>query len=91
MPKKHAHKYLRYLTLKQKIKMYRCVLPDCTHTTLVDHAMNKVAVCWRCGEDFLMSKISVTLERPHCTACTQSKKGKAPVDIHDFFTSIGAR
>ena len=80
MPKPTAHpdKPHKYLRIKVKgrtsISTYRwrCVLPGCHHYLLEDFIVGAVCICWRCGDDFVIDKVTKLL-KPHCRKCTRRR------------------
>lgn len=69
---KHPHKYKRH-KYPSGYEVFFCALPDCTHRVECNLTLGKTAVCWRCGNNFLMNEYSVRLVKPHCTDCHKYK------------------
>src|SRR5215831_7437891 len=71
----HAHKFKR-AKFSNGETIYFCVSETCEFRCRVELALGKPAVCWRCGEKFLMNEYSIRLMKPHCNNCTKGKTGK---------------
>lgn len=69
---KHVHKLRRH-TFKTGNPVFFCTLPDCKYKTATALALGKRALCWRCGEPFIMNEYSVRLAKPHCEKCHKPK------------------
>jgi len=84
---KHSvHRYLRKNLTRNPKKdpyiVYVCIRPGCQHYILVDLALGKLAVCNRCGREFLMNHRSVQEKRPHCDRCVRVRpKTKKKFDL----------
>jgi len=86
--RKHTHKYIRG-RLGEKHVIFRCAFPDCTHYLAKEFVIGKLSVCNRCGEDFIMTRASVSLAKPHCESCTKSPKAEEQRNIKDFLEKVG--
>ena len=71
-PPEHIHKYERYIMGKNYAVM-RCVLPNCTHYIRKDLAKNKVSICHRCSNPFIIDGRALKMEKPCCINCIQHK------------------
>lgn len=69
---KHTHKFKR-LTYKSGNQIFFCALPDCSVKISTALALGKRSLCWRCGEEFIMSEYSLRLAKPHCDKCHRPK------------------
>lgn len=69
----HTHKFKR-LRYKSGNEIFFCALPDCSKKLSTALALGKRSICWRCGNEFIMSEYSLRLAKPHCEACHKSKK-----------------
>jgi len=78
----HTHK-LKKLRYKSGNIIFFCTLPDCKFKSSVPLLLGKRAICWRCGDEFLMSDYSLRLAKPHCENCHQSKNYDYPIDNAD--------
>ena|SRR5215204_6076621 len=71
--KKHAvHQYVRVMDGERPI--YRCILPGCSHFIGEALILNKVSLCNRCGEEFIIGKSMIQPRRivkPHCDRCSR--------------------
>lgn len=77
---KHTHKLKRH-RFKSGSSVFFCAL-DCTFKISPALAEGKKSICWRCGEEFIMSEYSIRLAKPHCEACHKSK------DVKDLMPSL---
>lgn len=68
---KHIHQYKRQKLGKKTI--FRCTLIGCSHYVYKELAENRVALCNRCGNPFMLDKPALTLAKPHCRQCTRIK------------------
>ena len=68
----HTHK-LKRLKYKSGNTIFFCCLPDCTFKTNIALALGKRSLCWRCGQEFILSEYSLRLAKPHCENCHQPK------------------
>lgn len=69
---KHTHK-LKRLRYKSGNVIFFCTLPDCKFKSSVPLLLGKRNICWRCGEEFLMTDYALRLAKPHCDDCHHSK------------------
>ena len=72
MKSSHVHK-LKRVKYKSGNAIFFCTLPDCNFKTNIALALGKRSICWRCGEQFIMSEYSLRLAKPHCPACHKPK------------------
>ena len=75
----HTHK-LKRLKYKSGNTIFFCCLPDCTFKTNIALALGKRSLCWRCGQEFILSEYSLRLAKPHCENCHQPKNLVDQVD-----------
>ena len=77
---KHDHKVHKYerkpLGKKGTSMVMKCVLPGCTHHIAPHLTEGRFSICWRCDSDFVMTKLNTKQKKPHCKACTRSRKPK---------------
>ena len=78
MSEKHTHK-LKRLKYKSGNTIFFCALPDCLFKTNIALALGKKSICWRCGNEFIMSEYDLRLAKPHCPACHKGKNIKGVV------------
>lgn len=85
----HIHKYIRD-KFRTGTQIYKCVLPGCSHYILAQFVINKVSICWRCGEDFVINKRASDLKKPTCDDCVKSFKPKKIKDdlVADFVDKL---
>ena len=72
--KKHTHKYRRSALGTKRWKIYKCVLPGCTYYIDAKLIENRISICWRCNDPFVIDKRLSELAKPHCHDCTDRKK-----------------
>lgn len=83
-PGKHVHKYERVKMGKDKsFIVYKCALPGCTHYIQETFIQGKIALCWRCNEEFVIG--AKVHRKPLCPSCTK----KLP--LRHFETLHGTR
>jgi len=72
MPKKSSHLHrFKKVTLGKKFVVFKCQLPDCTTYYRIELVEGKLCECNRCGKPMVMTKIAMTLTKPHCPDCTR--------------------
>jgi len=64
----HTHRYRR-----MKTGTFRCILPGCRHYLTKEFAEGVMSNCYRCGQDFVLTKRNMKLETPHCDSCTHRR------------------
>lgn len=69
----HIHKFKR-LRYKSGNIIFFCALPDCSQKINIALALGKRSLCWRCGNEFLITEYSLRLAKPHCESCHKPKK-----------------
>lgn len=88
----HIHKYKRVnLTRDPKKKPYivfACEQPGCStyYTELL--IIGQLAECWRCGDPFVIDKVSAGHVKPHCSACIKRKLPKIVDDLSKLVENI---
>ena len=97
----HLHRY-KLVDLGRKGKpylVYRCMKPACNHYIPVTMSEGKLCECNRCEEPMIINRAVLNghnngkpMTRPHCLACTKSKKvKKSDVDaIAEFLKQTGS-
>ena len=74
----HVHKYIKTKIGDKGYVIYKCTLPGCTHFIAEKLALNRKNICWRCGNEHIITKLQ---KKPHCDACTKgNNKRIIPVD-----------
>lgn len=72
-----VHKYKK-ARLGKKI-IYRCVIPGCAHYVFRELVLNKISLCWKCNEPFVMPRAASLLKtNPVCDSCSDLRKKKKP-------------
>lgn len=74
---KHLHTYQR---LRNKPNIYRCVHPDCSHTSRKELMLGKRAMCF-CGNEYFLNSNILKLKNPHCPNCTKGHGKIDPLDL----------
>lgn len=69
---KHVHKLKRHMHKSGNATLF-CTLPDCQFKINPAFALGKRSICWRCGNDFIMTEYSLRLAKPHCESCHKPK------------------
>jgi len=81
----HVHRYKRMILGNGTYKIYKCIIPGCTHYLPVHLAENALCECNRCGEPMIMTKVAMTLARPHCLECTKTTRKKQEIKSIEAF------
>lgn len=91
MPEKHIHKFRRH-TYETGGVIYFCALPDCAVKIKPALTLGKRSICWRCGNEFIMTLYSIKLANPHCENCHKPKglNSKGAVVFDDESISLPA-
>ncbi len=86
MPK-HTHRYERVdIGVTKEYFVYRCTLPDCSHYLPEALVVGKKSKCWRCGEEFVLTK-NLLFKKPHCENCIERKTDDATKEKVDKLLS----
>lgn len=86
MPK-HTHRYERVdIGVSKEYFVYRCTLPDCSHYLSESLVIGRKAICWRCGEEFVLTK-NLLFKKPHCEDCIERKTDDATKEKVDKLLS----
>jgi|OpeIllAssembly_1097287.scaffolds.fasta_scaffold00281_7 hypothetical protein len=80
----HIHRYKR-VVLGNNYKVYKCIKPGCTHYIAVHLVEGALCECNRCEEPMIMTKLAMTLARPHCQDCTKSTKKQQQIQSIEAF------
>lgn len=76
----HTHKYYK-AKLGKKI-IYRCAVPNCPHYVMRELVLNRMSICWSCGDPFILPHaISLLQSKPVCKECSSKRKKPVEVDI----------
>lgn len=68
---KHTHKYQRTKLGSKGYIVYKCMLPSCPHFINESLLLGRECICWRCGDEFIITK---HYKKPHCNSCTRPRK-----------------
>jgi len=86
--KHNIHKYMK-VNGKESV-IYRCMEPGCSHWIRSIFIVNRIAKCWYCGNNFIITKELARLTKPHCDNCTNKKvKPVKPSEANEFLTELG--
>lgn len=87
MSNKHIHQYVKVKIADRKdaIVWFKCNAIGCTHKIRAEFAENRLSICNRCGNEFVLTREKMKLVRPHCDACTMSTKAKNIKDLAELF------
>jgi hypothetical protein len=73
----HLHRYKRVNIARNPSSEYlvlKCMKPLCSHYVSLTLALGNLCECNRCGEPFVLDKVSVKQALPHCVDCTKHRK-----------------
>ena len=74
---KHAHKYYRTFTNKNRIIRWHCSMPSCYHYVYTEAVLGRRTICWKCDLEFtLPTRESDMLAKPVCPECLDRRKRK---------------
>ena len=79
-PHKPPHKYERFKQGNGAF-IWKCILPDCGHFLRRDMIYGRMSICPRCGDEYIMDRRAMELNKPHCRECTKSRKEKEYVGL----------
>lgn len=83
---KHIHRYQR-IKLGKNYVVFKCDLPDCRHYLRPELVKDKISICNRCNEPFILDIAAMQLSKPHCLSCTK-RKSKTHGAIRDLLENI---
>ena len=84
---KHIHQYRSGKLGKQKI--WKCKLIGCTHYLLHQFMENKLCICNKCGQPFIIAKRHLRNEHPRCDNCVVHKVKPEIKNIQQFLEEKG--
>lgn len=70
------HKYYWSQFKVSKTVIYRCGVEGCTHFIYEPLVVNRLSLCWRCGDAFVITVKSLRSKKLHCESCTRGKHNK---------------
>lgn len=76
----HTHKYKRIENKKTGTTIYRCDLINCTHYVTESLAWHRLTICFKCNQEFVLTKRKITQMKPKCLNCSGRKKENTEVD-----------
>lgn len=68
----HVHKLIKK-KLNPTYAVFKCILPDCHFYINAMLIEGRRAICWRCGEAFILTKVEADQVKPHCRECTHKR------------------
>jgi hypothetical protein len=89
-----SHRYAR-IKLKGSHTVYKCQNPGCTHFIVPDLLEGRIAQCFHCAKDFVITKAKALLAKPHCDDCTRvtsftnKSKKKDLTKLQDLLDDLG--
>lgn len=66
---KHVAHKLQRVKFNKEYRVYKCVLPGCSFFINEFLVTGRIAICWMCGREFVMTLKSGRLLKPHCPDC----------------------
>jgi hypothetical protein len=95
MTRQHVHRYRR-LDIGKKVPYWvmACTLPGCTSYTPMKTVSTcpalegKVAVCNKCGDRFILDKMSLRKAKPICVSCVDSPLARKLRKAERFFEKM---
>ena len=76
MKEEHVHKYQRVIISSGKA-VFKCMLAGCRHYMLeLALCEGRNCLCWRCGEEFTLTKEHLERRKPVCPKCKGERKQK---------------
>lgn len=65
------HKYFQTQFKESGTLIFRCGLTNCPHFVYEPMILFRTSVCWRCGDNFIITKRSLKAKKMHCEGCTR--------------------
>lgn len=90
--KKHIHKYVQVNIQKGDYRLWRCALPGCNwfvHQGQELIIIGRLSICWRCEEDFEMTRELMIINNPVCEDCMAILKDHLRPDFDLNFPYVG--
>jgi hypothetical protein len=84
---KHVHRYKRDI-LGRGYVIYKCTLPGCTHYIAETLLINRIALCGKCNEPFVIGKFEAKMAIPRCENCVKSSPDE---DLTELDKAINER
>ena len=50
-------------------EVFRCVFPGCRHYLPIELALGQPSICWKCGEDLILTVDNLRLKHPTHVTC----------------------
>lgn len=77
---------------KEDYKVFKCILPNCTHYIHESLALGMLSICPRCGDEFKLTQKSLLLVKPHCNKHAKTQEQKDVLDIvHSVLDKFGIK
>lgn len=83
MADKHTHRYERAIIGRKGYTVFKCNLPGCPHYISAKLVKNRISLCNRCGNEFIIDNRAKLLAKPHCVDCIEAKVKQEEI-FHDL-------
>lgn len=72
----HVHKYMLVDYGKNNRKVFKCMVPGCTHfMPHLELALGQYSQCWGgCGTDIIINQRHLKIKKPMCELCKEARK-----------------
>lgn len=70
---------------KSNYTVMRCVLVGCSHYIRKDLARDKVSLCNRCNQPFVMDARAIRMEKPCCIDCVDRRDKQEVNKLKELF------
>ena len=67
----HIHRYERKPLGNKGYKIFKCMVPGCTHYIDVKMGEGRICECNRCHKPFVLDRRAMKLAKPHCLDCVE--------------------
>ncbi len=87
----HIHKFKRVdisADPKKEYIVFACQQPACSTYYTKILIEGKLCECWRCGDPFIIDRISATHAKPHCSTCIKRRAKPEIADLADLIEKI---
>ncbi len=81
------HKYKKFV-FKSGYSVHKCVFPSCCHFIDSRLLAGREAICWRCGDIFVVKEKHLYLWKLHCDECTKRRLASA-VEFRELIENEG--
>lgn len=70
------HKYFQTQFKQSGTLIFRCGLANCPHFVYEPLILGRISICWRCGNEFVLTKRSLRSKKLHCEECSRGRYNK---------------